>query len=102
MIDIENVVPAFTEDERNIFFKMLNDQLGGTLKKDYLAEVNSFYVATLNKHLNDEALLSTSNFTYTYKGINLTYGNLVKTFQLSNDTTKGLEAYMLFGLESST
>jgi hypothetical protein len=64
--------------------------------------MNTLFVPLLENHLNHEQLISNSSFIYQYANITMNFSNYAKDFELSNDNTKGLEAFMIFGLESST
>jgi hypothetical protein len=46
--------------------------------------------------------VSTNNITYKYNNITLQFDNFAKEFEISNDNTKGLEVFFIFGLDSST
>lgn len=64
--------------------------------------MNTLFVPLLETHLNHEQLISNNNITYQYRNITMNFANYAKEFGLSNGNTKGLEAFMLFGLENST
>lgn len=64
--------------------------------------MNTLYVPLLVNHLNHEDLISSNNITYQYRNITLNFGNFAKTFQLTNKQTKGLQVFLIFGLDSST
>jgi hypothetical protein len=62
--------------------------------------INQGFGPLLKEHLNHEQLVGSNNITYKYRNITLELFNYVKTMELSNGVTKGLEVSLLFGLES--
>lgn len=100
---IESSEPKLTEQELNIFEKMLNNEAGSRkIKSDIAGQINNLYGPLLKDHLNHEDLISSNNITYKYRNITLTFENYAKDFYMSNGNTKGLEAFFIFGLQSST
>lgn len=82
---------------------MLNNQAGTRrIKADIINQVNTLYAPLLKQHLNHEDLISSNNITYKYRNISLDILNYAKDFYLSNGNTKGLEAFFIYGLQSST
>ena len=82
---------------------MVNNRAGSHRVKDMaIAEINSKFGPLLEKRLNHEDLINSNNITYEYGNVSLTFSNVAKDFELSNDTTKGLEVHLLFGLPDFT
>ena len=82
---------------------MLNNQAGTKKVRDQvLSEINTRFEPLLDDHLNHENLIRSANISYNYNGIYLQINNYAKDFYLSNGETKGLEVFLIFGLNSST
>jgi len=54
----------------------------------------------LKYHLNHEELLKNSSIVYKWNNITLNFTNVIRDFKMNNAQTKGLEVFLLFGLEA--
>lgn len=82
---------------------MINNQAGSVqIKKEIINQINTLYGPALKQYLNHEQLIGTNNITYKYGNMTFNFNNFAKEFEMSNGPTKGLEAFFIFGLESST
>jgi hypothetical protein len=103
MFHIEYNSTELTADEINIIEKLVNGLAGPVrIKADIENQVNAKYVPLLTYHLNHEELINSNNITYKYRNVTLNFMNYAKDFGLTNGATKGLEAFMIFGLDGST
>lgn len=70
--------PKLQLEDKLTFENMINDHIGQlNLKNNIVNTFNSEYQELLKKHLNDEHIIPTLNFEYTYKNITINYTNAV-------------------------
>ena len=82
---------------------MVNNRAGNHRVKDQaLIEINTKFEPLLADKLNHEDLVNSNFINYEYGNVSLAFNNSAKDFELSNDTTKGLEVHLIFGLPEST
>ena len=82
---------------------ILNGWVGSAnVKERLMDEINFYYAPFLMNHLNREDLFRSTEIKYTYGDITIELSNFVKDFKLTNDTTHGVEAYFIYGVENST